>query len=77
MSGQTASSSPPQALSSSRCGRCQGPTTVQRVIPARAGFEHWTLRCTRCGHIQEMQVASTLSQSDPVDWFDSDLYSLR
>jgi hypothetical protein len=29
---------------------------VQRVTPARAGFEHWTIRCTNCSHIHETQV---------------------
>jgi uncharacterized Zn finger protein len=38
------------------CPRCQGGTTVQRVTPARSGFEHWTMRCTKCGHIHETQV---------------------
>jgi hypothetical protein len=77
MSGQTASSSPPRVLSTSRCGRCQGPTKVQRITPARTGFEHWTLRCTECGHINQMQVVSGPSKSDPADWFDSELYVLK
>jgi transcription elongation factor Elf1 len=74
MPAQTASS-PPRVLSSSRCGRCQGSTMVQRITPSRTGFEHWTLRCTSCGHIHQMQVVSKPSQGDPVEWFDSDLYS--
>jgi hypothetical protein len=63
MSGQTAASSSPRALSTSRCGRCHGPAMVQ----------HWTLRCTRCSHISQMQVVSDPSQSEPVDWFDGPL----
>ena len=39
-----------------RCPRCQARMAVQRAIPARAGFEHWTLRCMNCGHIHEAQV---------------------
>jgi hypothetical protein len=31
-------------------------STVQRVVPARPCFEHWTLRCMKCGHIHEAQV---------------------
>ncbi len=39
-----------------RWPRCQACSTVQRVVPARPGFEHWTLRCMKCGHIHEAQV---------------------
>ena len=60
----------PRVLSSSRCDRCCGVTMVQRITPSRPGYEHWTLRCTRCGHIQQTQVVSSPSQSDPIDWFD-------
>jgi hypothetical protein len=74
MAAQTAPS-PTRILSSSRCGRCQGTTAVQRITPSRPGYEHWTLRCTSCGHIQQMQVESSSSQSEPVDWFDRNLYS--
>jgi hypothetical protein len=74
MSAQIAPSSPP-VLSSLRCGICSAPTMVQRITPSRTGFEHRTLRCTRCGHIDQMQVVSSPSQSDPLDWFASNLYS--
>jgi hypothetical protein len=74
MSAEIASS-PPRVLSSSPCDRCRGVTTVQRITPSRPGYEHWTLRCTRCGHVQQMQVVSSLSQSEPLDWFDSNFYS--
>jgi hypothetical protein len=74
MSAQTASS-PPPVLSSSRCDRCRGVTMVQRITPSRPGYEHWTQRCTRCGHIHQIQVEFSPSQSEPLDWFDSNLYS--
>jgi hypothetical protein len=35
---------------------CQARMTVQFTIASRPGFEHWTLRCTKCGHIHEAQV---------------------
>jgi hypothetical protein len=73
MSAQTAS---PSVLSTTRCGRCQGPAKVQRITPSRTGFEHSTLRCTRCGHIHQMQVVSRPTQSDPHDWFDGPLATL-
>jgi hypothetical protein len=50
---------------------------VQRIAPAQTGFEHWTLRCTSCGHIHQMQVVSSPSQSETVDGFDNDLQPLR
>ena len=49
-------SSPPRAAQRPRCPRCQARLTVQRTVASRPGFEHWTLRCTKCGHIQEVQV---------------------
>jgi hypothetical protein len=38
------------------CPQCEARTTTQRITRARSGFEHWTLRCTKCGHIHEAQV---------------------
>ncbi|WP_426435598.1 hypothetical protein [Bradyrhizobium genosp. P] len=35
--------------------------TVLHVVEARPGFEHWTLRCTKCGNVQDVQV-----QADPL-----------
>ena len=70
-----AAPSPPRVLSSSRCDRCRGVTMVQRITPSQPGYEHWTLRCTRCGHTQQLQVASSTSHSEPLDWFDGNLYS--
>jgi uncharacterized Zn finger protein len=29
------------------------PLVVQQIIPGRLGLEHWTLRCTKCGHIHQ------------------------
>jgi hypothetical protein len=49
-------SSPPRAAQRPRCPRCQARSTVQGVVPARPGFEHWTLRCTKCGYIHEAHV---------------------
>lgn len=70
--------SPPRILSwDSRCDRCQGVTTVRRITPSRAGFEHWKLRCTRCGHIDQRQVVCSRSQSEPFDWFDPYLHEVK
>jgi hypothetical protein len=45
--------------------------TVQYVTPARAGFEHWTLRCAKCGTIQEAQVDADPMHSDALRWIGS------
>ena len=33
------------------CPRCQAGTTIQRTARSRFGFEHLTLRCTKCGQL--------------------------
>jgi RNase P subunit RPR2 len=76
VSAQTALSQA-RVLSNLRCSLCRAPILVQRITPSRTGREHWTLRCTKCGHIHQMQVASNPSQSNPVDWFDSALNTLK
>jgi hypothetical protein len=63
----------PRSMASARCPQCQAGTTVQRSVPSRSGFEHWTLRCTKCGHIHEAQVQADPMKSDAGGWADSDL----
>ena len=46
----------PRAVAHPRCPRCQTPSLVQRATAGRPGFEHWTLKCIRCGHIHEAQL---------------------
>jgi hypothetical protein len=51
---------------------------VQRIIAARPGFEHWTLRCTKCGLIQEAQVdAGPMKSNDALGWEHIDLRVLQ
>jgi hypothetical protein len=38
------------------CPLCSTRLVVQQIIPGRLGFEHWTLRCTKCGHIHQDAV---------------------
>ena len=38
------------------CLVCEWPMEVQRIAEARVGFEHWTLRCPRCGRIDQVQM---------------------
>ena len=64
---------PTQAIHRPRCPRCQTRLTVQRVVPGRSGFEHWTLRCTSCGNIHEAQVHTDPMKTDAQGWLDSEL----
>jgi hypothetical protein len=54
----------PRAAERPRCLKCQSRMEVQRITAARSGFEHWTLRCTRCGHIREAQVSTDPMNTD-------------
>jgi uncharacterized C2H2 Zn-finger protein len=46
---------------------------VQRIVEARAGFEHWTLRCPRCGHIGQVQMSTDPLKSDASGWMTGEL----
>jgi transcription elongation factor Elf1 len=63
----------PRATRRPRCPRCQSSMAVQRIVPARSGYEHWTLRCTRCGNIHQAQIANDPMKSDVEGWFHSEL----
>jgi hypothetical protein len=70
-------SSPPEfprrAAQRPRCPRCQARMAIQRAIPARSGFEHWTLRCTKCGHIDDAQVHVDPMNSYALGWLHGEL----
>jgi transcription elongation factor Elf1 len=63
----------PRAAARPRCPKCQSRTEVQRITAARIGFEHWTLRCIKCGLIHETQVNADPMKSDSIGWEHSDL----
>jgi RNase P subunit RPR2 len=46
----------PSTIPEIRCSMCQSSTKILSTATARMGFEHWTLRCTSCGHIDQVQV---------------------
>ena len=46
---------------------------VQRLDEARMGFEHWTFRCTRCGHIDQVQMSTDPLKSDASGWMTGEL----
>ena len=63
----------PRRTTHRRCVVCQSPMAVQRVAEARADFEHWTLRCTRCGRIEQVQVNTDPLKSEAVGWTEGEL----
>jgi uncharacterized Zn finger protein len=46
---------------------------IQHITSARSGFEHWTLRCTKCGLIHEAQINADPMKSDVIGREHSDL----
>ncbi len=62
---------PPRQTTRPRCSVCQSRMEIQRIAKARAGFEHWTLRCIRCGHIDQVQVNVAPLKSEAQGWFKS------
>jgi predicted Zn finger-like uncharacterized protein len=56
-----------------RCPKCQSRMEIQHITSARSGFEHWTVRCTKCGLIHEAQVNADPMKSDAIGWERSDL----
>jgi uncharacterized C2H2 Zn-finger protein len=63
----------PRAAERPRCLICQSRMEVQRITAARSGFEHWTLRCTRCGHIHQAQVPTDPMNADAHGWLGGEL----
>jgi hypothetical protein len=62
-----------RAAARPRCPKCESRMAVQRITAARPGFEHWTLRCVKCGLINEAQVSTDAIKSDAIGWANSDL----
>jgi hypothetical protein len=56
-----------------RCPTCLAGMEVQHVSPGRLGFEHWTLRCRKCGLIHEAQVTADPINSEAFGWLGSNL----
>lgn len=63
----------PRIVARPRCPHCKAPARVQRSTAVRSGFEHWTLRCTKCAHIHEAQVQADPMTSEATRWLFGDL----
>ena len=64
---------PKRRTTRSRCLVCQAPMEIQRIAAARAGFEHWTLRCTSCARIDQMQVNTDPLKFEALGWIEGEL----
>jgi hypothetical protein len=62
----------PRVAGRPRCLKCQSRMEVQHITSTRSGFEHWTLRCTKCGLIREAQVSADPIEPDAIGWEHSD-----
>ncbi len=63
----------PREIQRPRCPQCQSRMTIQSVAPGRPGFEHWTLKCTKCRLIHAAQVPADPLKSDALGWLDGEL----
>jgi uncharacterized Zn finger protein len=46
---------------------------VLHVVQGRPGYEHWTLRCRKCGLVHEAQAAADPISSEVLGWFGGEL----
>ena len=65
----------PRETQRPRCPQCQSRIRIQSVARGRPGFEHWTLRCIKCGLIYDAQVPADPLKSQAMGWFDGELGS--
>jgi uncharacterized Zn finger protein len=56
-----------------RCPLCQGLMEILHVASGRPGFEHWTLRCRKCGLVHQAQVSADPINSEALAWCDGEL----
>jgi hypothetical protein len=63
----------PRQTTARLCLVCQWPMEIQRIAEARVGFEHWTLRCPRCGRIDQVQMHADRLKSDALGWTKGEL----
>lgn len=64
--------SPRQAVRP-RCPMCDAHMDTLRVVSGRPGFEHRTLRCSKCGLIYEAQAPADPIDSSALRWLSSEL----
>ncbi|MGE5157903.1 MAG: response regulator [Gemmatimonas sp.] len=56
-----------------RCPACEAGMNVLRVVSGRPGFEHRTLRCTKCGLTYEAQAPVDPLYPEALGWLQGGL----
>ena len=56
-----------------RCPMCKAHMETLRVVSGRPGFEHRTLRCSKCRLIYEAQAPADPIDSNALRWLSGEL----
>jgi hypothetical protein len=56
-----------------RCPVCRVDMQVLHIAQGRPGFQHFTLRCLRCGIIHDAQAPSDPINAESLGWCGSEL----
>lgn len=57
------------------CPVCRAHMEVLHVVSGRPSFQHWTLRCRRCGIIYDAQAYWDPINAEALRWCGSELKS--
>jgi transcription elongation factor Elf1 len=63
----------PRMIARPRCPECGAPARVQCSTAVVSGFQHWRLRCTKCGHVHEADVPADPMASEAKGWLAGEL----
>jgi len=63
----------PRDIVRPRCPMCYARMETVCVVPGRPGFEHRTLRCSKCRLIYEAQAPADPIDADALRWINSEL----
>ena len=63
----------PSQVAHPRCPACEARMDILRIVPGRPGFEHRTLRCSKCGVIYEAQAPADPIDAEALGWLRSGL----
>jgi hypothetical protein len=63
----------PRDIVRPRCPMCYARMETVRVVSGRLGFEHRTLRCSKCRLIYEGQARADPIDANALRWINSEL----
>jgi hypothetical protein len=61
------------AIQRHRCPKCRTRMMLARISSGPTGFELRTLGCSKCGHVEQIVIASDPMKSGAVGWFAGEL----